>query len=75
MMAVTPPLCFRPRVLEMDKEQQRRSLLLHQSRHGDEDDHDGASENSWRRPANAASHPPHPERTPSSSRRVKMRRH
>ncbi|XP_060754527.1 RNA demethylase ALKBH5 [Neoarius graeffei] len=68
-----PDAAHRPRILEMDKEQHRRSLLLQQSRHGNDDD-DGASENSWRRVVNTSSYPSHSEHT-SSFRRVKMRRH
>lgn len=64
-----PDAAHRPRILEMDKEEQRRSLLHQQSRYGDDDV--GASENSWRRSVNSSSYSEHT----SSSRRVKMRRH
>ncbi|KAK1802713.1 hypothetical protein P4O66_021255 [Electrophorus voltai] len=63
-----PNAAHRPRILEMDKEQQRRSLLSRQQSHGD-----GGLENSWRR-AEAASHYTPPHRVPTH-RRVKMRRH
>ncbi|KAF7689785.1 RNA demethylase ALKBH5 [Silurus meridionalis] len=67
-----PDAAHRPRILEMDKEQQRRSIVLQQSRHADDRDEDGgSSENSWRRVVNASSHSEHT----TSSRRVKMRRH
>ncbi|XP_076846087.1 RNA demethylase ALKBH5 [Brachyhypopomus gauderio] len=59
-----PDAAHRPRILEMDKEQQRRSLLSQQQSHGD-----GGSENSHYTP---------PHRTPDlapAHRRVKMRRH
>ncbi|XP_062865921.1 RNA demethylase ALKBH5 [Trichomycterus rosablanca] len=62
-----PDAAHRPRILEMDKEQHRRSLVSHQSRH---DDH--SWENSWRR----FEHPSQSTHTRAESgRRVKMRRH
>ncbi|XP_065110365.1 RNA demethylase ALKBH5 [Paramisgurnus dabryanus] len=64
-----PDAAHRPRVLEMDKELQRRSLPSRQRRHSD-----GSSENSLRRveerePSSRYSHDHAP------ARRVKMRRH
>ncbi|XP_051558795.1 RNA demethylase ALKBH5 [Myxocyprinus asiaticus] len=69
-----PDAAHRPRVLEMDKELQRRSLSSRQRRHGD-----ASSENSWRRaeerdPGSRYTHSHHKhDHTPA--RRVKMRRH
>lgn len=63
---------LRPRVLEMDKELQRRSLSSRQRRHSDH-----GSENSWRRPEERepSSRYTHSHDTHAPARRVKMRRH
>lgn len=65
-----PDAAHRPRVLEMDKEQHRRSLLSNQSHH------DAGAENSWRS-VEVTSHSSHSQhsRDHTPTRRVKMRRH
>ncbi|XP_030636411.1 RNA demethylase ALKBH5 [Chanos chanos] len=68
-----PDAAHRPRILEMDKEQHRRSVLLssRQSRHGND-----PSENSWRREEDSTGrYHTHHTHSHTPARRVKMRRH
>ncbi|XP_036413387.1 RNA demethylase ALKBH5 [Colossoma macropomum] len=66
-----PDAAHRPRILEMDKEQQRLSLFSRQDRRGN-----AGSENSWRRVDAASLYKhTHHTHTDAPSRQVKMRRH
>ncbi|KAJ8413506.1 hypothetical protein AAFF_G00080130 [Aldrovandia affinis] len=66
-----PDAAHRPRVLEMDKEENRRSVVLprHRRRSG------SRSENFWRRSHEATRSYSDPDDSPNSARKVKMRRH
>uniref|UniRef100_W5MCB7 RNA demethylase ALKBH5 n=1 Tax=Lepisosteus oculatus TaxID=7918 RepID=W5MCB7_LEPOC len=66
-----PDAAHRPRILEMDKEENRRSVILprHRRRSG------FSSENFWRRSHEAAGSSDEPDDHASSARKVKMRRH
>ncbi|XP_066545290.1 RNA demethylase ALKBH5 [Amia ocellicauda] len=66
-----PDAAHRPRILEMDKEENRRSVILprHRRRSG------SSSENLWRRSYEAAGSSDEPDDNASSARKVKMRRH
>uniref|UniRef100_A0A3B1KB91 RNA demethylase ALKBH5 n=1 Tax=Astyanax mexicanus TaxID=7994 RepID=A0A3B1KB91_ASTMX len=66
-----PDAAHRPRVLEMDKEEQRLSLSSRQNRH-----ENSGSENSWRRmEASSLYKHSHHAHADTPSRQVKMRRH
>ncbi|KAK0148305.1 RNA demethylase ALKBH5 [Merluccius polli] len=63
----TPDAAHRPRVLEMDKEENRRPSLSHHRRHSSSS---SSSENYWRRGQEYEKH-----KESSQRRKVKMRRH
>ncbi|KAG7491933.1 hypothetical protein MATL_G00009260 [Megalops atlanticus] len=66
-----PDAAHRPRILEMDKEENRRSAVFprHRRRSG------SSAENFWRRSHESARSYDHPDDSANSARKVKMRRH
>lgn len=64
-----PDAAHRPRILEMDKEENRRSVPRYRRRS------DSSSENFWRRSHEATRSYNDPDDSPNSARKVKMRRH